>query len=179
MMTPIQKTSNHAPKATGSLRHNLGLDYRTGQERQQAKSLWLKSLDLLENADGSELTRLAHFLSHLASVYEERGDYAKTERLYQRLTKLVERTGVDPELENLRVVVLRRLGSLYQAQGRPDEAENMLRRALICARAIFGEHHLETAELRQHSKLPPHRPGPGALLHLRPIAYGADRQARR
>src|SRR5215216_3315913 len=153
MIPPIQKTSDRAPKATGSLRHNLGLDYRADQERQQAKSLWLKSLDLLENADGSELTRLAHFLSHLASVYEERGDYAKTERLYQRLTRLVERTGIDPELESLRVVFLRRLGSLYQAQGRHDEAEAVLRRALNSAQMIFGPEHPETAEAFHHLAL--------------------------
>ncbi len=167
MMTPIQKTSQktlqmtsgHALKTTGSLRHNLGFDginHRADQQRQQqqqAKSLWLNSLDLLESADGSELTRLAHFLSHLASVYEERGDYAKTERLYQRLNKLVERTGIDPELESLRVVVLRRLGSLYQAQGRHDEAESVLRRAMSSARTIFGEEHAETAEVFYHMAL--------------------------
>lgn len=160
MMTPIQKTSDQAfivnGKTTGSLRHNLGFDgatHRAEQERQQAKSLWLNSLDLLESADGSELTRLAHFLNHLASVYEERGDYAKTERLYQRLNRLVERTGIDPELESLRVVVLRRLGSLYQAQGRHDEAESVLRRALNSARTIFGDEHLETAEVFYHLAL--------------------------
>src|SRR5438094_363360 len=109
MTGPIQTAPHHARNATGGLRHNLGFDgfdNRVEQERQQARSLWMNSLELLETADGAELTRLAHFLSHLASVCEERGDYAKTERLYQRLTRLVERTGIDPELESLRVVVL-------------------------------------------------------------------------
>ncbi len=68
MMTPIQTASNQARQATGSLRHNLGFEARAEAERQQAKSLWLNSLDLLENADGAELTRLAHFLKHRASV---------------------------------------------------------------------------------------------------------------
>jgi len=153
MRTPTQKALDQTPRATGSLRHNLGFDHSAWAERQRAKSLWLNSLDLLENADGSELTRLAHFLNHLASVYEERGDYAKTERLYQRLTRLVERTGTDPEMEGLRVVVLRRLGSLYQAQGRHDEAEMVLRRALAWAQTIFGPEHPETAEVFHHLAL--------------------------
>lgn len=153
MTAPVQTTSHHVSGVTGSLRHNLGFNGRADYDRQRARTLWLSSLELLENAEGKELTKLARFLSHLASVYEERGDYAKTERLYQRLTKLVERTGVDPELENLRVVVLRRLGSLYQAQGRLDEAENMLRRALVSSRAIFGEQHSETGETFHHLAL--------------------------
>lgn len=150
MIAPIQTPSDQTSSSTGSLRHNLGFDNRAELESPQAKTLWLSSLEILEQAGGAELTRQAHFLNYLATVYEERGDYAKTERLYQRLAKLVEQTGADSELENLRVVVLRRLGSIYQAQRRYDEAEEFMQRALLGSQAIFGEYHPETAETFCH-----------------------------
>ncbi|MFN0111063.1 MAG: tetratricopeptide repeat protein [Blastocatellia bacterium] len=126
---------------------------RTSVEKQQAKSLWMNSLDLLERANGVDLTRLAHFLNQLATIYEEQSDFANTakaERLLQRLTKLVERTGIDPEMEALRPVVLRRLGSLYQAQGRYQEAEELLLRALSSAKTVFGKRSQEVAEVKHH-----------------------------
>lgn len=132
---------------------NLRPDSRKSADRYQAKSLWMNSLGLLENADGVDLTRLAHFLNQLVATCEELGDFAKTAkagRLFQRLTRLVERTGVDPEMEAFRPVVLRRLGSLYQAQGSYQEAEKLLRRALNSAQAIFGNQSEETAEVQHH-----------------------------
>lgn len=134
---------------------SLAVDSRAIAQRQKAKSLWIKSLDLLESAEGVDLTKLAHFLNQLAMVYQQQGDFAKTERLFQRLSKLVERTGIDPEMETMRPIVLRRLGSLYQAQGRYREAEDLLRRALISAQAIFALQKGETlaqevAEVQHH-----------------------------
>lgn len=138
---------------------NLRPDSRKSADKQQAKSLWMNSLELLESADGVDLTRLAHFLNQLVTICQELDDFptttktakaAKIERLFQRLTRLVERTGVDPEMETLRPVVLRRLGSLYQAQGRYQEAENLLRRALNSAQATFGKQSEETAEVQHH-----------------------------
>lgn len=133
----------------------LSLGSQTIDQRQKAKSLWIKSLDLLESAEGVDLTKLAHFLNQLAAVYQQRGDFAKTERLFQRLSRLAERTGVDPEMETMRPIVLRRLGSLYQAQGRYREAEDLLHRALISAQAIFAQQRgepltQEVAEIQHH-----------------------------
>jgi len=128
----------------------LSPDTRTNLEKQRTKLLWMNSLELLESAEGVDLTKLAHFLNQLATACEEQGDFAKTERLFQRLNRLVQRTGIDPEMETMRPIVLRRLGSLYQAQRRYREAEDLLHRALISAQTVFQTQSEEVAEIQHH-----------------------------
>src|SRR5262245_59270406 len=119
---------------TGNLSHNLGLAAQTGallqpDSQHEAQSLWLGVQQLAEEAEGHDPLRLAQFLDQLAKIYEANGDQARAIRLYERLTRLVEKTGCQCELNRWRLHAWRRMAALQQAQGRNGEAGQLLQNA--------------------------------------------------
>ncbi len=135
--------SGALPKA-GNLCHNLGVTARAQHEPRQAKALWQGALELAETAAGADPLHAAQFLDQLAKLYEAHDDQAKAARLYERLARVLEFAAQRPETNRWRLHAWRRLAALQQAQGRTDEAEHWLRRALTLAENAFRKCSPET-----------------------------------
>lgn len=135
--------SGALPKS-GNLCHNLGVAARPQPEPPQAKSLWQGALQIAETAAGDDPLQSAQFLDQLAKLYEANGDQTKAARLYERLARVLETVPAQPERNRWRLHAWRRLAALQQAQGRTDEAEHWLRRALELAETAFRKCSPET-----------------------------------
>lgn len=140
--------SGALPKS-GNLCHNLGVGARTQPEPPQAKLLWQSALQVVETAGGNDPLQLAQFLDHLAKLYEANGDQAKAARLYERLARVLEPAPPQPEVNRWRLHAWRKLAALQQTQGRANEAEHWLRRALELAESAFRKCSPETAAVQQ------------------------------
>jgi CHAT domain-containing protein/Tfp pilus assembly protein PilF len=96
-------------------------------------------LELREKALGPEHSIVAATLHNLASIYRNKGDYAKAESLHHRARTIWEKT-LGPEHPNV-AMSLNNLGILYQGKGSYAKAEQAYQRSLaIKLKALEPEH---------------------------------------
>ena len=111
--------------------HELG-DYRA------AETLYRQALATQELLPEADVTAL----SNLALLLYDQGDYSEAERLYRESLRHFERSGTeDPVVARLRT----ELGMTLLEQGRLEEAERALRRAVERRRELLGPHHPDLA----------------------------------
>jgi CHAT domain-containing protein/Tfp pilus assembly protein PilF len=100
-------------------------------------------LELRENALGPEHPMVAATLHNLASIYRNKGDYAKAESLHHRSRKIWEKS-LGPEDPNV-ARSLNNLGIVYQRKGDYAKAEQSYRRALAINEKALGPEHPDVA----------------------------------
>lgn len=108
-----------------------------------AKRLFRRGTDMVEEAFGAGHGSLAGILNDLGALYARLGDAPEAERLYRRALHIGETafSRADPGVARS----LRVLADLCTAQERFLEAESMLKRALSIYETAFGPEHPSTA----------------------------------
>jgi CHAT domain-containing protein/tetratricopeptide (TPR) repeat protein len=117
-----------------------------------ALSVLERVLELREKAQGPEHPMVAATLHNLASIYRNKGNYAKAESLHHRAQAIWEKT-LGPEDPNV-AGSLNSLGILYKAKGDYVKAEQSYQRALaIWEKALGPEHPYVTFALHNLADL--------------------------
>src|ERR1044071_5263738 len=98
----------------------------------QAESLFLRALHLLEQAEGPDSPDVAQVLINLAVIDEDRCEYGAAEQFYERSVRIMEQTvdTGDADIERLRVQSWSGLGAIHRTQGKYGQAGELFRRAL-------------------------------------------------
>jgi len=98
---------------------------------EQAVLLAREALRLMEQAVGPDHPDVANILNHLAGIYLDQGQHDQAEQLCRRAVEILEQIeGIDDDIDRLLVQALGSLGNIMRHQGRYQEAEAPLLRAL-------------------------------------------------
>ena len=119
----------------GKIYKSLGLDSPVLQLREE-------SLRALRAADTKDRPELAGQLHHLAELFHDRGDYARAEEGFRGALAMWQRLGDSSEA----ATTGRGLASALMQQGRFDEAEGLLSRALEVHGRLPDRDSVELAE---------------------------------
>jgi CHAT domain-containing protein/Tfp pilus assembly protein PilF len=103
-----------------------------------------RALEICEKKLGAEHPAVASMLNNLALFYEEKGDYARVESLYQRAVTIYEKTR-GPDHPHL-AAALDNLGGLYKTKSDYARAEPLYQRALSILEKAHGAQHPEVAK---------------------------------
>jgi serine/threonine-protein kinase len=111
----------------------------------EAESVYNRALTILRKQPSAGLRPLATVLTSLSSLYDKRGDYARSETFAREALDVQRRLlGVDhPLITEYMALVARPLAG----QGRNEEAEAMLRDAVAVIERTLGPDHPRVAEL--------------------------------
>jgi serine/threonine protein kinase/tetratricopeptide (TPR) repeat protein len=149
----------------GALQEQLRLD--------QAEQLYLESLNIyaaLAAAPGARQSadmNLTVAQNNLASLYEERGDWARAEKWYQEALR--KRRAIRGERHPSVATVLNNLARMRLTQGQFAAAERLSREALSIRLDVLDSEHMHTAATRTVL---------GQILHARGALDAADEQFR-
>ena len=118
------------------------------EKLDQALPYFLFALELGEKEFGSDSPSVIPILNDLATAYATRDDYVDAEPLFERSLKIQE-----GELSRFRAGIARtlnRLGAIYEATARPDQARMAYTRVLTNLQAGLGagDPSVQTARLR-------------------------------
>src|SRR5262245_32678032 len=125
--------------------HDRAVDARSSGRPAEAEVLCRRSLRLLEKASGPDHPDVANVLLCLGGTFEDRCAYDEAEQHYARAVAILDTAGDEPEVRRLQIQALGSWGGVRRTQGRYDEAEPILRRALAAAEQAFGSDDLEVA----------------------------------
>ncbi|WP_437758330.1 tetratricopeptide repeat protein [Sorangium sp. So ce1389] len=102
-----------------------------------------RALALLEEALGTEHPNLANWLNILATLHEEKSDYARAEPLAERALAILEKSlGTEHPAV---AIPLNTLADLYNAKGDHARAEPLAKRALAIIEKTLGTEHPDAA----------------------------------
>ncbi|HVF91419.1 MAG TPA: tetratricopeptide repeat protein, partial [Blastocatellia bacterium] len=82
--------------------HDSAVESYAAGDLKKAESLFLRSLRLFEQHDAPDSPDIAAVLNNLAAVYEDRCEYKRAERLFERSVRVLEKiTTDDRDVQNL------------------------------------------------------------------------------
>ena len=111
-----------------------------------AEALYLRAIELDENARGTDPEGLATTLNNLALVYRKQGRLEEAERLHTRSLNLLQDT-LGPN--DARVAMsLHNLAAVYREQGRIEEARPLQERAVAVADKSLGRRDPDAIKMR-------------------------------
>ncbi len=116
-------------KAVAQTLNNLANAVRGHGDVVRAEQLLLEGLALQEQLRGPGDIEVAKLSTNLASLYDQRGDFARAEPMYQRALKIVQTRNLRSD-DSFLAVLLTNLGLLYQNRGDLDAARPLLEQAL-------------------------------------------------
>jgi tetratricopeptide (TPR) repeat protein len=112
----------------------------------RAESLMLRSLKMLEDAEGPSSPDVAAILSDLGAIYENRSDYTRAERLYKKAVNIIMMAlGDGTDVQELRLRSLSNLGRIHRTMGEYYKAEMLFLQAITIADQSFGVGSLQMA----------------------------------
>jgi tetratricopeptide (TPR) repeat protein len=129
------------PLEEASRLHDRAVSWRAQGQYAEALASSQQTLALCEREVGPDHPDVANVLNTLAGTYEDQGNYAEAEWLYQRSVAIMAALTGSLEIETLRVQSLCGLAGLYRVQGRYGEAEPLFRRALAIFETCLGPTH--------------------------------------
>ena len=109
----------------------------------QAVTVALHLLKVVENAKGSDHPSVATSLNNLAEIYIDQGRYGEAEPLRKRALAILEKARGSDHLDV--VSSLNGLARIYVSQGRYGEAEPLRKRALAIREKALGPDHPDVA----------------------------------
>jgi CHAT domain-containing protein/Tfp pilus assembly protein PilF len=112
-------------------------------KHDEALALAGRALEIREKALGPEHAAVTRSLNYLASLYEDKRDYAKAEPLYRRALTIQEKM-LGPEHAAV-TRSLNHLASLYHDKGDYANAEPLYQRALTIMEKTLGPEHPDLA----------------------------------
>ncbi|TAE57586.1 MAG: tetratricopeptide repeat protein [Nostocales cyanobacterium] len=130
-------------KELASSLNNLALLYKLQGRYNDAKPLFLRSLEIIERQLGAEHPDIATSLNNLAILYELQGRYSEAESLFLQSLEIrkgqlgADHTDVASSLNNL--------AELYRLQGRYNEAEPLYLQSLEIRKHQLGVDHPDIA----------------------------------
>src|SRR5262245_34698671 len=104
----------------------------------------MRALDIKEKTLGMDNPSVAVSLNNLAYLYDDRGDYAKAESLYQRAL-LIREKALGPDHPDV-AETSGNLARVYYNQGDYAKAESLYQRALAIKEKVLGRAHADVAE---------------------------------
>ena len=147
----------------------LGVAHSARNQNEQAEDAFLRSLEAMESAFGTNDVRLASVLYSLAAINQNRGDFGEAER-YHRRTLQVQQATLDPDDPAL-AQTMANLASAIRLQGRQDESLVLLERADSVLSAWPNPDPVQLAVLR--SNMGEALLGLGRLDEAEPLLFAA------
>lgn len=109
---------------------SLAVYYQRAEMYDKAEPLYERALAIYESTVQSDYSHIQSALTYMGRFYFMQEKYSKAESLYSRCIEL-EGDRYDPDIDNYEIVeYLANLGTVYQAQGRFEEAEAVFIRSL-------------------------------------------------
>jgi tetratricopeptide (TPR) repeat protein len=126
---------------------DLSNQFRENGWPDKAKRFAVRALAIFEREAGAYHPDVVRVLLCLAAAREDLGDYTRAGADYRRANDILDLTA-DPrnlETERLRIQTIRGLANVIRALGRDQQAETMLKDALVLAERTFGCQNGEVA----------------------------------
>jgi serine/threonine-protein kinase len=139
----VERALAAQPDVQADLLAVLGRVYRNLGLYERASGLTARALDLVAGLQGARSPAAAATRSRLGELLYLKGDYPGAERTLR--AALAAQEGVNPAGGDL-ALTLNHLGKTLQAEGKLDEAEAVLTRALSISTAAYGDSHVQVAE---------------------------------
>jgi tetratricopeptide (TPR) repeat protein len=128
--------------------HEAGVRAYQEGSAADAESLFSSALELFETYSGADSPHVASVLCDLATVIEDRCDYPKAQRRFERAAAIANQWRNEPD-EDLQRLCLRAwsdLGRVQRIQNRYQQARRIFERTLQFAEENFGPDSLEVAD---------------------------------
>jgi CHAT domain-containing protein/Flp pilus assembly protein TadD len=125
-------------KASGSMPHAIVLNnkamlYQTIGRYDEAEKMMKEAISIAEKVLAAKSKNHLKFISNLALLYRFTGKYTEAEQLYQVMEQTIEKGTTDmASLHNNQAM-------LYQAMGKPEKVEDLMKRAIAIYKDKAGE----------------------------------------
>lgn len=158
--------------------NDLGTAYWKAKDYPRAEQTLKRSLDLKSEVFSQNDKEVILSLNNLAGLYAERGDWAKSKSLYQKILK----RDTDSVRDDVYVSAAQSLVSLYDLNHQADSADMWLRRIAqwdIIAADTFLAFQYRFFRAKTHRKLKAYREAQAELDELMRLLQDRDEQGMR